>query len=529
MNAFDLLRIIGQAQDAYILDAETARQEAPKPKNANHWKRTLAAVLAIVLAGFLFLQTPMGAAAAELVKEHVSKLIETLFPPKEILVTPEGLPESVIHEAMGEDPDPATPGFSIYVDTESYAMTEENGAWFIRPLPVPIDRDEIRQGQQELLKDLSPEEQEAAIDQRVQELEAYYASHPPCELEIREISGKDPQTVAEETRAAMEGRWEYLSDILAYRDPRTLCIDASQGDGPQDAREKHDFLENGTGGTFHIISRTYTEAAEGHGSRLYQMRSTFTILAPQDASAYTGGRETLLEAMRQEVNNAQIRNDELLTQLQEVTTQADMNDIAQLRHDLWMDVNNKLWHALEQTEEVAVMEDLLAGLLEWAAHKASVLDGIKKELDGGSLTATAVYGESAAQLEARCHYLLNVMEGTAPIPAPYENPELDPKPLVEAFVKAYFSGDAQAISGLLPESYGYRMDTYQASDPGGVVLQPTTGLDNIPEDMARKGRLDVSVPFRPEADSDYFVYLSITLEWAQEAGRWQITFYGLEG
>ena len=76
---------------------------------------------------------------------------------------PEGTPEVIHHEAQGRDPEEDTPGFAMYVDKENYVMTEENGIYYVRQIPIEYDRESIRDQQAALLEGLSPEEQEAAI------------------------------------------------------------------------------------------------------------------------------------------------------------------------------------------------------------------------------------------------------------------------------------------------------------------------------------------------------------------------------
>ena len=143
MKSMDLLETIGFIRDKYVLEAgKTREQTAPvkKTRTARTIQFRIAAMIALALAGILFLQTPMGVAAVEIVKESVSKLIEALFPPKDIIVMPEGTPEVVHHEAQGRDPEEASPGFVMYVDTESYVMTEENGTYYVRQIPIEYDR-----------------------------------------------------------------------------------------------------------------------------------------------------------------------------------------------------------------------------------------------------------------------------------------------------------------------------------------------------------------------------------------------------
>ena len=144
MKSMDLLEVVGAIPDKYILEAGKCREQtvpAKKAKSNRTVQFRIAAMIALVLAGILFLQTPMGVAAVEIVKESVSRLIETLFPPKDIIVMPEGTPEVIHHEAQGRDPEEDTPGFAMYVDTESYVMTEENGIYYVRQIPIEYDRE----------------------------------------------------------------------------------------------------------------------------------------------------------------------------------------------------------------------------------------------------------------------------------------------------------------------------------------------------------------------------------------------------
>ena len=81
MKSMDLLEAVGSIRDKYILEAEKCREQtvpAKKAKSNRTVQFRIAAMIALVLAGILFLQTPMGVAAVEIVKESVSRLIETL-------------------------------------------------------------------------------------------------------------------------------------------------------------------------------------------------------------------------------------------------------------------------------------------------------------------------------------------------------------------------------------------------------------------------------------------------------------------
>lgn len=489
MNAYELLQAMGQAQDAYILDAETARRDSAQ--TTRPLIRRLAAVLAIVLAGILFLQTPMGAAAAEMVKEQFTKLIDLLFPPKDLLVYPEGDPETVLHEVLGREPDTDTAGFAIYVDTSTYTMTEEAGIFFIRPI--------------------------AASD-----------TAPACEIEIQEIPSKAPFTAVQEIRDSMAGNWESVSEIWVCDEPAGHFFSVSSGSEWCSPREVHYFTDSGTGGSFHIISRYFLEATEGHGTRFTTMIRTFSVVAPQDAAQYEDSADALLSAMRQEVAHAKSQSDALLLELENADlTQADMNAIAEDRYSIWLGVMDKLWTALEQTLDEEAMSDLMAAQMEWSNYKKSAVDQATAELEGGSLSATAACIEGAALLEPRVYALLNTLEGTAPILSRDTDSETDPQVIVTAFAQAYFSDDVQTIRQYYTDLYGFGIDVYPEAADDISAIYIAKGMDSVIRDMAHLGRLDASVEFRPNEDRDYFVYLSITLNWID--GQWQVTSYGLEG
>lgn len=525
MTELELLKAIGYAQDAHILDADempVKKKVVPFQKLPKAAVRAVAAILAVVLAVGLFLQTPMGVAAAEIVKEKISQFLDILFPPKELVVNVEGTPETIHHEAQGRDPETDTPGFAIYVDTDRYTMTEENGSWFIRPIPVQYDREEIRKQQAALLEGMTQQEQEAAIERRIEELEAFYAALPPVEMEIRELPDKTPVEAAEAVRAEMAGKWESLSDIWGYGQPVVLSIEAYQGLNWDSPQESHYFRDNSGGGCFHITMRGYQEAAD-HFGRFMTMMDTFSIVAPQDTSQYSGASDALLSAMRQEVAYAQEQSQRLLDAGNQAENQADINTAVMERDALWLQAHEKLWNALEQTLDEDTFQNLLAEHLEWSSQKRVAIELAQAELGGGSLTGTVVYGESAKRVQERTLTLLSYLEGKA-APAPRDKSlTLSPNAMVEAFTAAYFGGDIQTIEKYLSDSYFGVVELYTDGNP---VIHATKGLDNIPQDMTERGVLHPSIEFYATPESDSYLYLSISLVW--ENNHWAVTSYGLE-
>ena len=527
MKSMDLLETIGSIRDKYILEAGKNREQtAPvkKTRTARTVQFRIAAMIALVLAGILFLQTPMGVAAVEIVKESVSKLIEALFPPRDIIVMPEGTPEVVHHEAQGRDPETNTPGFVMYVDTESYIMTEENGVYYVRQIPIEYDREEIRDQQAALLEGLSPEEQESAIDERIQELKDFYASLPANEIEIREIPNKEFSAYAEEIRNQMSVDWEITEKLIWVDRPLAFTFSVSGGTSWNSPCEVHYFVDNGERGTFHIVARYYMEAAEGHGMRFTSMIQTFEVVTNEETDQYVGNTEDVLEAMRREVDSA-IEMDEaiLLAAEQDINTPADLDAYAMERYEVWCSTLNKLWPALEQSLDTEDMQDLLASQLEWSAYKDT-----EQNIAVTQAQSQRDYWNSGADMvEERMYYLLNVLEGTAPILPRNSSIQLSPEVVISQFMKTYYSGDKDAVKQYLSDSHSGNIDVYTDYESADPVIHAIKGLDNLVLDMAYWGEIYPSVEFRITPDSDYFVYLSMTLTW--EDNQWKVSDYGLEG
>ena len=527
MKSMDLLEVVGSIRDKYILEAGKCREQtvpAKKAKSNRTVQFRIAAMIALVLAGILFLQTPMGVAAVEIVKESVSRLIETLFPPKEIIVMPEGTPEVVHHEAQGRDPDEDTPGFAMYVDTESYVMTEENGVYYVRQIPIEYDREEIRKQQAALLEGLSTEEQEAVIDTRIQELKDFYASLPANEIEIREIPDKEFSAYAEEIINQMSTDWEITEELIWVDRPLAYTFSVSGGNSWDSPHEVHYFVDNGKQGTFHIIARCYLEAAEGHGIRFMSMIQTFEIVSNQDTAQYSGGEEDVLEAMRQAVDSAIEHNQTIVNAVQnDSNTQADLDAYAMERYEEWTNTLMKLWPAVEQKLDSETMQALLYAQLEWSAYKVG-----EQNIAVAETQAQREYWNSGADIiEQRVYYLLNILEGTAPVQQQSSSNTLSPEVVISQFMKAYYSGDRAAVQACLSDTHSGDIDVYTDFESADPVVNSIKGLDTVVLDMAYWGELYASVEFKVTPDSDYFMYLSMTLTW--EDNQWKVSEYGLEG
>ena len=79
----------------------------------------------------------------------------------------------------------------------------------------------------------------------------------------------------------------------------------------------------------------------------------------------------------------------------------------------------------------------------------------------------------------------------------------------------------------LSVSYNLDIDVYTDYEPADPKINAIKSLDNLVHDMADWGTIRPYIEFRKTADSDYYLYLSMTLAW--ENGQWKVSEYGLEG
>ena len=256
-------------------------QEAPERSRQHSHRFGFAATAAAVLLFIVFLQTPPGAAAVNIVREQVTEIIELLFPPKDITITLEGTPEEIPHTAQGQEPeDVSKPGFALYVDSESYVMTEENGVTYVKPMISLPTREEVQQNNRALLEGLSPEETESEVDRLLAEQEAFYSNLLVCEIEIIHLPDTAPECAAGELRNQMFESWVSVSKIVESSNPVGLSFTASGGTEWDSPQEEHYFVGDGQQGTFRLTIRYFLEAAEGHGTRLRTMVGTFSVIHP---------------------------------------------------------------------------------------------------------------------------------------------------------------------------------------------------------------------------------------------------------
>lgn len=240
MNVEQLINAIGNVDDEYITDAVSAGKKIKSFRYG--W---VAAVFALVLT-VIFFQTPPGAAAFSIIKENVVEFVESLFPPKDVVVYVEGESELVTHisavqeASTQENGNLSSPGFVIYYDSELYTMIKENDVTYIRYL----------------------------ADDNL----------PVREIEIKYIPDVKTEELAVSVKNEMSSKWAGVSEIYDLYGTEAVCFDFSAGDDWDSVCGKISFFSAGNNGAFQITARYFGEAQEGHGIRFAQMLQTFEVI-----------------------------------------------------------------------------------------------------------------------------------------------------------------------------------------------------------------------------------------------------------
>ncbi len=189
--------------------------------------------------------------------------------------TDDTIPDIPSFEATTDIPEKSD--FSISYDPEKFEMVLQEGAAYIRPLPVLPNREEIFENNRALLEGLSEEEFEAEIDRLLRQSEEFYNTLPVCELEIVHLEKIPPDEAAADAQAAMYGCWESISEISAMDAHDGLVFSVFAGSQWNAPVADMYFLGDGQGGTYRLTGRYYMEAAEGFGFHFLIMVNSFTL------------------------------------------------------------------------------------------------------------------------------------------------------------------------------------------------------------------------------------------------------------
>ena len=248
-------------------------------------KRVLYVSVAAACILVLFMRfVPAGQVMAAQIREHVEHLLEELFPPKDLSLIVEGIKENISNEAYGELPEEAQEaGFAIYVDTDSYEMTQEADCHIIRGKRMIYTREDAIRNNEMLLADLSEEEAEQKIQEIVEKTQEFYDNLPTEEIRITQIQEISVEDAAGEMREELSELYADVSDIMVSELPKGLYIRADEGTAWDCEVKEVYFVDNGLGGVFVITASYIVDATEGVGVRFHSMIETFRVLQSSDS------------------------------------------------------------------------------------------------------------------------------------------------------------------------------------------------------------------------------------------------------
>lgn len=290
-----LLELIGNIPDEMLDEALDVKRADGFGKK--RWLYGIAAAACIIVLFIKFV--PAGQVMAAQLKEQAERLLEELFPPKDISLQLEGMEEEVPHEAYGELPKVTEgfskdtekvleqsenqAGFAIYVDSDSFEMTEEEDCHVIRGKRIVYTREDAIRDNAALLAGLPQEEKEQKIREIVEEKQAFYDSFPTGEIRITQEQEVPVEEAAGEMREELLKRYAEVSEIMVSELPKGLYLRAAEGTAWDSEVKEVYFVDDGLGGVFVITASYIVEAEEGTGARFRSMIETFEVLEPSDS------------------------------------------------------------------------------------------------------------------------------------------------------------------------------------------------------------------------------------------------------
>lgn len=290
-----LLELIGNIPDEMLDEALKIKRAGGSGKK--RWLYGIAAAACIIVLFIRFV--PAGQVMAAQLKEQAERLLEELFPPKDISLRLEGMEEEVPHEAYGELPKETEgfsedtekvsgqsadqAGFAIYVDSDSFEMTEEEDCHVIRGKRIVYTREDAIRDNTALLAGLTQEEKEQKIREIVEERQAFYDSFPTGEIRITQEQEVSVEEAAGEMREELLKRYAEVSEIMVSELPKGLYLRAEEGTAWDCEVKEVYFVDDGLGGVFVITASYIVEAEEGTGARFRSMIETFEVLEPSDS------------------------------------------------------------------------------------------------------------------------------------------------------------------------------------------------------------------------------------------------------
>ena len=203
-----------------------------------------AALLITVTAVF----TPVGQAA-------MTSIRDLFAPEKHVEIEIEGENQEGTYDLHVSTPEPAEAesdekavGYILYVDSETYTVTTEDG----------VDR-------------IIPKD--------------YHTDLPEVSMTIGQVKDITPDALAKDMATQLKGQYDTVYDAEEVEYPvKSIHITALEERGKMDNPglamvEEVYLIDNTQGGTFVATLKYFSEAAEGHGERLKAMLNEFTVVA----------------------------------------------------------------------------------------------------------------------------------------------------------------------------------------------------------------------------------------------------------
>ncbi len=304
-----LLELIGNIPEEMLDEALNVKKICRSGK-----ERVFYGIVAACMVVLFMRFVPAGQVVAAQIKECVERMLEELFPPKDIPLPLEGMEENVPHEVYGGLPEETVDfstetgdvleegrdmaGFAIYVDTDSFEVAEEEDCYIIRGKRIVYTRQDAINDNEALLAGLSEEEAEQKIEEIVERTQAFYDNFPTGEIQIVQKQGISVEDAAGKMQEEMSKNYANVSAITVSEAPNGLYLRAAEGTASDCEVKEVYFVDNGLGGVFVITANYIVEATEGTGVRFQSMIETFVVLDWDDDVQILTSEEDTAETVK---------------------------------------------------------------------------------------------------------------------------------------------------------------------------------------------------------------------------------------
>ena len=158
----------------------------------------------------------------------------------------------------------------------------------------------------------------------------------------------------------------------------------------------------GTGRSVGYVTPCTTSAP----ADIYVTASSPAAYAPAPyAPAAPAARQGQYEAVRMEINGAEEQTAALNRRMQAAQTQADLNQLAGQKFQVWDNELNSVWKRLENTLSKDAMDRLRAEERTWISQKEKAMQQEAAAFGGGSMASMA-YAEKGTELTRARVYVL---------------------------------------------------------------------------------------------------------------------------